>query len=150
MRSLRPGQGSSYPIRFCFCLWPILSSTPVMVPPLHWWGREKGDPGLQSPCCCSVSPTHSSPCEGPAGLSSHSGVCVGLPPIHRTPFTFWETWGWVSNWQQAFLSMNALHTIPQASLCAAYTFYRPGPGLHFDKWMDMGVLGDDLMEVVSM
>lgn len=24
------------------------------------------------------------------------GVCVGLPLIHRSSFTFWETWGWVS------------------------------------------------------
>lgn len=30
------------------------------------------------------------------------GVCVGLPLIHRSSFTFWETRGWVSNWHQAF------------------------------------------------
>lgn len=121
---LRPCQGSFYPL--WFCLWLIFSRPPpssLVVPPLHWWGSERGDPGMHSPCCCCccVSPTHSSPCEGPAGLSSHRGVCIGLPPIHRSSFTFWETWGWVSNWHQAFLSMNAPHRIPQASLCAACT-----------------------------
>lgn len=30
------------------------------------------------------------------------GVCVGLLLIHRSSFTFWETWGWASNWHQAF------------------------------------------------
>lgn len=30
------------------------------------------------------------------------GVCVGLPLIHRSSFTFWETWGWASNWHRTF------------------------------------------------
>lgn len=55
------------------------------------------------------------------------GVCVGLPLIHRSSFTFWETWGWATNWHKAFLSMNVAHSIPQAFLCAAYRFLSPGP-----------------------
>lgn len=33
---------------------------------------------------------------------SCGGVCVGLPLIHRSSFTLWETWGWASHWHQAF------------------------------------------------
>lgn len=53
------------------------------------------------------------------------GVCVGLPLFHRSPFTFWETCGWASNWHQPFFSMNAVHSILLAFLCAAYRFLSP-------------------------
>lgn len=86
-----------------FCQRPILSS------PLLWQcllligkGVKKRNPGMQFPLLLLLlfGVAHTL---FPLWRSySCRGVCVGLPLIHRSSFTFWETWGWASNWHQAF------------------------------------------------
>ena len=128
----RSGLALHPPPRSVLLMAHLFKYPPAVECPLHWPGSEWWDPGKHSPCCCCclVSPTHSSPCEGPAAHYSSCGVCVGLPPIHRSSFTFWETWGWVSNWHQAFSVSEypAQHPTDLALCCLCIP--QPGPIQH--------------------
>lgn len=102
-----------------------------MLCPLDWWGRwKRGDPGMQVPLLLLLfGVAHTL---FPLWRSySCRGVCVGLPLIHRSSFTFWETWGWTSNWHQAFFCQWMPHTgSPQAFYRASYRIPQSGSEEH--------------------
>lgn len=99
-----------------------------MLCPLDWWGRwKRGDPDMQVPLLLLLfGVAHTL---FPLWRSySCRGVCVGLPLIHRSSFTFWETWGWTSNWHQAFFVNECRTQDPRRPFTVLpIGFLSPGP-----------------------